>query len=209
MDKRLEDLINWLNARNERERIIILAGSCVLFAMFWYLFLEKPLILSRLRIQHQIETLQKQTVFLKNEADTIVIRTAQAKQQDQSNTQENAKFQTLNIHFASPEGNDELVKAILNPQNSVKLMALKSIVTAAPATPPTSAPAKPELTPKVVAAPTRDGYQVIFESNFMSTLAYLKALEKLPWCLSWDSLEYTVKTYPTASVVVSLHIVSA
>ena len=205
MDKRLNDLIDWLNAREERERIIILGGSCILFAMFWYLFLEKPLILSRVRIQHQIETLQKQTQFLKNEANSIIIRTAQAKQQEQTNTQENAKFQTLNIRFASPEGYDDVVKAILSPLHSVKLMEVKSIVGEAPVA------AKPDNSSKPAAppvAPVKDGYQIIFESDFINTLAYLKGLEKLPWCLSWDSLEYTVGTYPTASVAVTLHLVS-
>jgi hypothetical protein len=186
MDKRLSDLINWLNEREERERIAILVGSCIIISMLWYLFLEKPLILSRLRIHHQIESLQKQTLFFRNEANGILIHTGALKQQEKTNVQENAEFQTLNIHFASPEGNNELVKAILAP-----------------------APAKPDATPKPAAAPSKDGYQVIFESDFMNTLAYLKALEKLPWCLSWDSLEYSVMTYPTASVAVTLHIVSA
>jgi MSHA biogenesis protein MshJ len=204
MDKRLSDLINWLNEREERERIAILVGSCIIISMLWYLFLEKPLILSRLRIHHQIESLQKQTLFFRNEANGILIHTGALKQQEKTNVQENAEFQTLNIHFASPEGNNELVKAILAPLHSVKIMDLKSIIAAVPA----PAPAKPDATPKPAAAPSKDGYQVIFESDFMNTLAYLKALEKLPWCLSWDSLEYTVETYPTASVAVTLHLVS-
>lgn len=205
MDKRLNDLIDWLNARLERERIIILAGSCVVFAIFWYVFLEKPLILSRVRIQHQIETLQKQTLFFKNEANSIIIRTSQAKQQENANTEENAKFQTLNLHFASQEGYDEVIKAILSPLHSVKLMEVKSIVGEAPVAPKPDTSGKPAPPP---APPVKDGYQVIFESDFMNTLAYLKGLEKLPWCLSWDSLEYTVETYPTASVAVTLHLVS-
>jgi hypothetical protein len=142
-----------------------------------------------------------------------MINTVKAKQDEKTNAQENAKFQTLNLHFASPEGNDTLVKAILTPIKSVKIMDLKSIAAAAPEqVKPTNAKLTATTTTTTTAAPvvpTDDGFQIVFESDFMNTIAYLNALEKLPWCLSWDSLEYTVKTYPIALVVVSLHIVSA
>jgi hypothetical protein len=215
MDKRLNELVIWLNAREERERIAILAGSCIIFSMLWYLVFEKPLMLDRLSIQQQTVRVQKQTLLLQNESNGILINTAKAKQQEKTNVQENAKFQTLNLHFASPEGNDTLVKAILSPVKSVKIMDLKSITAAAPEqVKPVNAKlsaAATTTTTTITApvAPTKDGFQIVFESDYMNTLAYLNALEKLPWCLSWDSLEYSVKTYPIASVVVSLHIVSA
>ncbi|HIP52571.1 MAG TPA: hypothetical protein EYH03_00985 [Chromatiales bacterium] len=48
-------------------------------------------------------------------------------------------------------------------------------------------------------------FTVEFEGDYHSTLAYLKALEALPWRLLWDGIDYEVKAYPKARVRIELH----
>lgn len=194
----VDKVVKWLNARDERERLGILALGCVCISLLWYFMLQKPLILKRMQIQQQTVSVQKETRFLDNEANNIVIQAA--KNATHKKLVENAteQFETLNIHFASSQGTDELVKAILNPINPIRIMDLTNVVTSTP---------KPNLTKPVT--PDKDGYQVVFQSDYINAVTYLEALEKLPWCLSWDSLEYTVMSYPNAQITVTLHIVSA
>jgi MSHA biogenesis protein MshJ len=207
MNKLLLDYTNtvvkWLNEREERERVGILALGCVCFAMLWYFLLQKPLLLKRIQIQQQTVSIQKQTVFLNTEASNILTQAAKNAAKKQQVDTANQELETMNIHFASQQGTDELVKAILNPLNSIRIMDLKNIV---------STTVKPDMTKtdntKAI-VPDKDGYQVTFQSDYFNTVTYLESLEKLPWCLSWDSLEYTVMSYPNAQVAIMLHIVSA
>ena len=50
--------------------------------------------------------------------------------------------------------------------------------------------------------------QVEFHSNYFGAIRYLSRLEKLPWHLYWDSLEYNVMKYPEADVIVKFHVLS-
>jgi MSHA biogenesis protein MshJ len=199
----VDKVVEWLNARDERERLGILALGCVCISMLWYFMLQKPLILKRMQIQQQTASIQKQTLFLDNEANNILIQATKNATHKKLVENENEQFESLNRHFASSQGTDELVKAILNPMNPIRIMDLKNIVTVT---------VKPDLTKPDAsksATPDQDGYQVVFQSDYINAVTYLESLEKLPWCLSWDSLEYTVMSYPNAQVAVTLHIVSA
>ena len=66
MDKPLLDtLVEWMNERDERERLGLLVLGCVAISMLWYFLLQKPLILRRMQIQQQTAAVQKQILFLK------------------------------------------------------------------------------------------------------------------------------------------------
>jgi MSHA biogenesis protein MshJ len=208
MDKLFLSVITkWLNERDERERLAILIFGCICITVLWYILVEKPLKLKRSQIQHQTADVVKQTQYLQNEANSILIHSANNARTQKNDEKENEKFVSMNIHFASPQGNDELVQSILTPINNVKIMDLQNIAIAT--LPPKVDTATMNSKPAVAVAPQKEGYQLIFQSDFTSTVLYLNTLEKLPWCLSWDSLEYTVLTYPNAQVEVTLHIVSA
>lgn len=44
-----------------------------------------------------------------------------------------------------------------------------------------------------------------FIGNYFSTMHYLQSIEKLPWKIFWDKLEYKVTKYPMAEVTLSIH----
>jgi len=48
----------------------------------------------------------------------------------------------------------------------------------------------------------------VFNSNYVTTYEYLKAVEGLKWLIFWDELKYMVGQYPNAEVRLTLHTVS-
>lgn len=46
------------------------------------------------------------------------------------------------------------------------------------------------------------------EGNFNQTLAYLRALETLPWQFRWDEVKITMLSYPNANIVIKVHTLS-
>ena len=47
-----------------------------------------------------------------------------------------------------------------------------------------------------------------FSGNYFSTIHYLKQLQKLPWQLYFDSIDYQVTKYPEADVIIHVHTLS-
>lgn len=47
-----------------------------------------------------------------------------------------------------------------------------------------------------------------FSANYFSTVAFLQRLEKMPWLLGWDKLDYEVTDYPLAKVALKIHILT-
>jgi len=54
----------------------------------------------------------------------------------------------------------------------------------------------------------RHGLQIEFKGSYLSTLKYLKALDKLPWNFYWDVLELNVDKYPVSTIVITVHTLS-
>ena len=54
----------------------------------------------------------------------------------------------------------------------------------------------------------RHGLQLELEGSYLATLAYLKALQALPWEFYWDEVRLQVDKYPTAKITIVVHTLS-
>jgi hypothetical protein len=208
--RHIELIKSWVSARTHRERVGILLLGWAAIYILWYLIIEKPLNQSRLATQHQTEAMRKQAAFFDNESNNVLNEAAKSAKDKQRSLEQQKQFESLNIQFASPLGNDTLLKAILTPFNKIKFISLtKTPENAAPTAQGVVTIAATTAKPATVNQDDKGIYQLIFHSDYLDTLSYLEQLEKLPWCLSWDSLEYKTLEYPDAEVTVNLHIVSA
>jgi hypothetical protein len=189
----------WLNTRKNSERIFILLLGCAVIYLFWYLFLEKDVVQTRRSVNQQLEAQQKQLTIFQREITHVTkegVKTAER----QKLTAEQLKNNPLPvIEYATSGDNDQIIKAILLPQNNIKFISLKTTPVTAPVKTPND---------KSPAVNMKNTLEMAFNSNYFATIAYLTQLEKLPWCLSWDNLNYKVGKYPDATVVINLHIVN-
>ncbi|MDR3477047.1 MAG: type II secretion system protein GspM [Gammaproteobacteria bacterium] len=206
----IESLETWINARTHRERLMVLALSCAVIYFVWYLLLDRPLSKRLAVLKMQIANIVPQIKIFDDQAKKILAES------HLNASQKNLEAKQLaTLKLASPQDLDNLMTAILSPNQNIKITGLKSIA-------PDEKPALAPINKKIMAASTpvvedttpqkhvdKSSMQLEFQSDYFDTIAYLKQLENLPWCLSWDSLEYNVVNYPNATVIIKLHIVKA
>jgi len=54
----------------------------------------------------------------------------------------------------------------------------------------------------------RHGVRLVFEGDYMTTMAFLESLEQKSWRFFWQSLQYDVEQYPKARVTLTLYTLS-
>lgn len=54
----------------------------------------------------------------------------------------------------------------------------------------------------------KHGLQIEFRGSYLSALAYLKALDELPWDFYWDELALNVQEYPESHITITVHTLS-
>jgi MSHA biogenesis protein MshJ len=54
----------------------------------------------------------------------------------------------------------------------------------------------------------KHGMRIELEAGFAETLAFIQEMERLPWSIFWDSLQYDVPEYPRARVTLVVHTLS-
>jgi len=146
------------------------------------------------------------------------------------------KQKDLTVEFIRPEQMATVLRDMLSNENSLKLIRLESlgvkplfpapevvIAGTSPSLSPSEHIGKNILTSKnnkitvkksITKAKAghssiyKHGMRVEFEGNFNGTVAYLQALESMPWRFYWDNVEYEVLQFPLARVVITVHTLS-
>lgn len=187
-----------VNARTHHERVAILCLVAFLIALFWYCLLQYPLTSRINELKKQIAVLLPEVVLLNKESVSILKESKENAQKTK-----NSLAQLSTVHIATLRDKDSVMHAILSPAQAIRITELKT----------SEFEGNPHPnSPGTTKAPTvgEDGMLTLgFEGHYFDTLDYLAGLEKLPWCLAWDSLEYKVLNYPDAAVTIHMHLVKA
>lgn len=195
----------------KREKIML--AVTVVFCLWgiWDSFFHAPLKqkhnlltleLSRLNTQR---TAQQQTaITLKNTvtADPNLAKQKQLAELKEKYAAQQEKIMLTGKKFVPPSLMTKVLSDVLTQNNHITLIKLNTL----PVTPLLNL-----LNPiesKEIHPIYKHGISLTFSSDFFTTLAYLKTLEALPWRFLWDSVEYTVKTYPDAEVVLRVYTLS-
>jgi MSHA biogenesis protein MshJ len=180
----------WLNNHSHMDRVLMTLAGFIIIYFLWFIFFQKP-VLDKIDLHHiGLATQQKEinvfnTQIAKIKADEKILIA-------KKKTEKSATSETK-VPLASQKDNDIIIQTILTPQQNVQFLRLNNMTPA----------------PGGAKSPVKNDVELAFNSNYLSTINYLAQLEKLPWCLSWDSLEYKVVKYPDAEVVINLHIVNS
>jgi len=98
----------------------------------------------------------------------------------------------------APERMPELLRQLLAKQQGLKLVSLANLPVESLSQPSGSAPDAP------VAADDRGPFlhpvEMVVEGDYGSVVAYLRALEAIPWRIHWLKVELSAGSYPTNRV---------
>lgn len=174
-------------------RSAILASALILIFMIWYNSFWDNLYQNVTTTTRNINSLESSITNLKAQLETLKknIKVKEELLNNKENTLVSNSTELLSSHQTSKVLYDLLIN-----NNKLNLLQLKN-------TPP-----KEVLLPKSNLKVFEHGVMIKFSGDYFSTMNYLQAIEKLPWKIFWDKLEYKVTQYPTAEITLYIHTVS-
>lgn len=212
---KLSGLHDWLLKREPRERLIFFLIGFLFIYLVWYLFLLRPVLNQKLETEGLIEAQKSQATTLNSQ-----IMVKQVNLKDIIFSQKLKQYKQLNVTIQTIQQQLNALKPMLVSKNDMTnlsrdILKAKSdtiFITALDKSPPVLwQPINVETT-DLTNIITSDIYlyaiSIQFRADYFSTIDFLKKLEQLPWHTYWDSIDYVVKDYPRANVVLKLHVLS-
>lgn len=205
-----------LDAMSLRERLLIfLMLAAVLIALVANTALD-PLLAKQKLLSQKLAQTQAQTQAL--EAQMSALAEAAKIDPDAPNKQRLAQLEAQrNSAYAalanarqglvSADRMSQLLQELLGKNTRLKLVGIKTL--------PASSllePAKTAASPKAEAAAPlglyRHGVEISVEGSYPDLMAYLSALEHMPWRVYWSEANLSAQAYPTSRLTLTLFTLS-
>jgi len=221
---RLKALAARIDALSLRERALVFAALLGAFGWAWNELLFAPLDARRVELAGRVPELREEIARLHAQATELA--ELRSRDPDAANRRrlaalraEAAKVDSelarLTDRLVPPEQMTRVIEAVLTRQRGLRLVRLEGLgaepIGALPAAGRKAADARPGGGGPAAGGAAllyRHGLRVVFEGGYLDTLAYLEALEGLPWRFLWEEMSLEVEEYPLARVAVTVRSLS-
>jgi MSHA biogenesis protein MshJ len=200
---RVRPFIERLDALTLRERIIIFGAGVALVYIAWQWLLMDPLAArAKVAEQHLADARRHTSMMDQIGAASSLNPATTAAGRNRALTERlaalDAELSSVAQGYVAPERMAALLKELLADQHGLKLVSLANL--------PVQSLSQPVgLTPDApIAADDRGPFlhpvEMVVEGDYASVVAYLRALEALPWRIHWQQVELTAGDYPVNRV---------
>lgn len=189
------------NRLSVRERLFILiAAIAILVALFNVLLLGR-LDQRRAQLSQELTGLDQaaKASAAAAAADATAAAYSQAASLEARLASVNAQLSSQSAGMIPPERMTEVIHEVLSRQHGVVLVSLRNLEALK-----LPLDAAGEAAATNVPRPYVHTVEIVLEGRYLDVLAYLQALEALPWRFYWRRLELTQTNYPTNRVRVEL-----
>jgi MSHA biogenesis protein MshJ len=200
---RVRPFIERLDALTLRERIIIFAAGVTLVYIAWQWLLMDPLAArSKVAEQHladaRLHTSMMDQIGAASALNPAMAAAARNRALKERLAALDAELSSVAQGYVAPERMTELLKELLSEQHGLKLIGLANLPVQSLSHPLDLGKDAP------IAADDRGPFlhpvEMVVEGDFGSVVAYLRALEALPWRIHWQQVELTAGEYPVNRV---------
>lgn len=215
MMARWQALVAQFDALSRRERLMVLAACLVVIIAGMDALLVAP-VSQRIKAETvqmgaeraQMAAMQQQLQMLES-APPIDPDAQNRKRLDDLLTQlqqANESLERMQQKLISPEKMPGLLEDILHHHGQLKLVSLKTLpVSEIKTTESTSAVAGNAV---VAGAVYRHGVTLKVQGRYLDLMAYLQALEKMPWNMLWGGASLTADAYPQSTLTLTIYTLS-
>ena len=230
----LERALGRFDRMTLRERALVSAATLAAIVMIWMVAIFDPLSAKQSSLSAEMASLQEsigttsQTIQASVAADATSEAIAREAILQTRLEALNARLASKSGGLIAPERMVQVIHDVLNRQHGVTLVSLhnKPVVSlvqdrpAANSTKEISADASAQQAPpqapvveQAASQPASSGpyvhpVELVVEGSYLDVLAYLHALENLPWRFYWKVLELQTTHYPTNRVRIELSTLS-
>jgi MSHA biogenesis protein MshJ len=204
-------LIERLDALSLRERVIIFGAGVALVFIAWQTLLMDPLA-SRAKSaqQHLADVRQQATVIdqigTATSQDPAVAAGLRNRALSERLTALDRQINSTAQGYVAPQRMNELLRALLAQQRGLRLISLSNLPVES-LSHPEKAKADGKADGKAdnsITAGDRGPFlhpvEIVVEGDYASVVAYLRAVEGLPWRIHWRKLDLAAGQYPANRV---------
>jgi MSHA biogenesis protein MshJ len=212
-----------------RERLLVFGGLLAVVILGWQtLFMdrlnteEKALSIEMTGLQESVASMSRATEAVAS-ADPTGAALKRLQERQKSLDAINAKLAAESAGLIPPSQMAQVIHDVLKHQQGLSLVSLKNLpvtslvpekkAAGAPAgntdaTSPPVADANAVPAQPAASGPYLHPVELVIEGRYLDIVAYLRALEGLPWRFYWRVLQLETKTYPLNRVRIELSTVS-
>lgn len=196
-----------VNARTTRERILLLVTGGALIVSVMYSLLISP-------IDEQIANIQEEKVNLTQQFDAthsqlLALQGGSRKGQAKNSVEQqledllekkNQALMKFKSKIIPPTRIPYLLESMLRDLSDLKLVSLETLE---------RAPFNSSKGSNDSSALYKHRVKITFTGEYINMLRYLKRVEKLPFPIGWESLEYKITRFPQAQIVLTIYMLSS
>ena len=192
-----------IDALSLRERVLVFGAGVVLLYVAWQSLLMDPLAARASAAERRLQELQQRTVQAASvgaalEGSPALALAARERALRERLAVLDAQLQDASSGYVAPERMVELVREVLERQQGLRLVVLRNLPVESLAASADAAPAADATGPFV------HPVELVVEGDYLAIVAYLDALEQLPWRMQWRRLELESRDYPVNRVRLEL-----
>lgn len=213
---RARTLAERLDALSLRERVLIFGAGVTLVYIAWQTLLMQPLAARGKAAEQRLAEVRQQASALgqigaASSTDPAMAATLRNRALAGRLAALDAEINSAARGYVAPERMNELLRALIAEQHGLKLISLTNLPVESLSHPPSDAGAAagasvagggkgaPAIDPRD-RGPFLHPVEIVVEGDYASVVAYLRAVEGLPWRIHWRTLELVAGAYPVNRV---------
>jgi MSHA biogenesis protein MshJ len=217
MDKlNWKKLAAWLDARQVRERAVLLAGVLGLLVYAWFTMFHEVMVLRQADLRTGIIVLEAQVLEQRNRQaeiegtftqDPNSFALTRQRELRAAMATADGRLNALYGELISPQQMSQVLTTILQRETSLKLVSLENQLSEA------------LVTAELLASQIQNGgiadvqvfkhgLRMVFQGGFLETVGFLRSLEQLDSNFFWETLDFTVAAGPGGTVSLEIYTLS-
>lgn len=197
-----------INARTQRERILLLVTGGALVLSLINALLIAPISSEIASIQEEKNNLKQQYEATHNQLQALqtgahtgsIKSNAQQQQLEELLAKKNEALSKFKNKIIPPTRIPYLLENMLRDLSNLKLVSLETIE---------RAPFNSNRDSNDSSALYKHRVKITFTGEYLNMLRYLKRVERLPYPIGWESLEYKITKFPQAQIVLTIYMLSS
>jgi MSHA biogenesis protein MshJ len=188
-----------LDALTLRERVIVFGAGVALLYVFWHTVLMDPLSARAKVAEQRLAETHRQMDMIDQvgaaaASDPAIAAALRNRALQQRLTALDAELNSAARGYVSPERMTEMLRELLTEQHGLSLVSLANMPVQSLSMPAGTKPGA--AIPIDNRGPFLHPVEMVVQGDYASVVAYLRALESMPWRISWQQVELTAGDYP-------------
>lgn len=210
LSPRLRQLATQIDALSLRERALVMLGAVMVLFLAWDWLLMSGTGARSRAVSAEIEVIRQRTVQLNHSVTAAVQQRGSDPNAalEQTLSELGARIESVNRALGTnagrvipPQEMAGVLEEVLRRQGSLELVSVRSLPRVALFEQNPEEDAATDLPGAVY----RHGLEMEVEGRYLDVLAYLKALESLPWQFFWDTVALESTKYPSNRVRIRVY----